>query len=325
MIGKEVLMTRGARKVIKICANVSQGERVLIITDPERLNIANLLMGVMEEGIEPVMAVMFPNKYDGQEPPDIIACAMLEADVVIMPVTKSISHSTAVHNALNNGARVLAMSAFVEEQMYVGGIQADFVKQRPECERFAEHFTNSNKVEITSSSGTKFTASIKGRNGNAHSCIVNEPGQYSAVPNIEANVAPVEGTAEGVIVVDGSVPNFGIGIVESPIVIKVKNGSITEITGGKEAALLNSLLKRLGDSTALNIAQIAIGLNPEIRRFNGIMLNDHGVYGSVHVGIGTSHNLGGEVKAPIHYDVMMANPTVSLDGRVVIDNGEVVG
>ncbi|MGM0603265.1 MAG: aminopeptidase [Bacillota bacterium] len=326
MRGKEVLMMQNAEKIIYTCASVKKGEKVLIITDPERLDIAKILTGVMlNRDIEPVTAVMMPNEFDGQEPPSMIFNAMLDADVIIMPVAKSISHSEAVHKALDNGARALAMSAFVEEQMYEGGINADFVKERPVCLRFGDYFTNSDTIHITSPGGTDFTASLKGRKGNSHACIVDEPGMYSSLTNIEANISPAEHSANGTVVVDGAVSNFGIGVVDAPIIMEIENGAIQSISGGKDAKFLDDLLKSIGDEGALNIAQIAIGLNPLIKDFNGIMLNDHGVYGSSHIGIGTSHNLGGDVKADIHYDVMMANPTIKFDGQVVIEEGNVIG
>jgi leucyl aminopeptidase (aminopeptidase T) len=51
------------------------------------------------------------------------------------------------------------------------------------------------------------------------------------------------------------------------------------------------------------------------------MLNDEGVYGSMHIGIGTSSNLGGGVKAPTHFDLVMYHPTLELDGKVILKEG----
>jgi leucyl aminopeptidase (aminopeptidase T) len=323
---KEVLMMKGARTVIDLCANAKKGEKVLVVTDPERASIAKVLMAALyERSIDAVMCVMPPNEFDGQEPPKIVAGALLEADVVLMPVSRSISHSTAVKAALKNGARIIALSAFEEEQMYTGGILADFAKEKIVCDRFSDYFDKGNIVTITTPAGTNYTASIAGRPGNSHSGIVTKPGAYTAVPNIEANVSPVEGTSEGVLVIDGSVPNFGIGVVETPVVYKMKDGVIYEISGGKEAARLNSLSQSMNDPAVYNIAQIAIGLNPECKRVNGQMLNDHGAYGRVHIGIGTSSSLGGKVKAPLHYDVVMEKPTMIIDGKVVLKDGIPVG
>jgi leucyl aminopeptidase (aminopeptidase T) len=54
------------------------------------------------------------------------------------------------------------------------------------------------------------------------------------------------------------------------------------------------------------------------------MLEDEGVLGTIHIGIGTSHTLGGEVMAPTHYDLLMWEPTIVVDGAVVQRGKEVV-
>jgi leucyl aminopeptidase (aminopeptidase T) len=55
----------------------------------------------------------------------------------------------------------------------------------------------------------------------------------------------------------------------------------------------------------------------------GVMLEDEGVYGSVHIGIGTNITLGGNVKAAIHYDLLMYGATIELDGNIVLEKGQV--
>lgn len=321
---KEALMIRGAKVLVDICAGVKPGEKVLIVTDFEKLHIANVLASVLiERGNEPVISVMTPRELDGQEPPVLIRKAMPEADVIFLPVSVSIAHSSAVKAALTGGARVVAMSAFTDELMYKGGIEADFVKQKPLCDRFARYFTESSEVSIKSAAGTEFTAGIKGRAGNSHSGIVEKPGQFTAMINIEANVSPVEATSHGTIVVDGSIPNFDIGVVQTPVKLTVEKGMISGIEGGKEARFLSRLLQEMEDPSVYNIAQIAVGLNPECKRLTGVMTNDHGAFGRVHFGIGTSTQLGGEVKAPIHFDVVLESPTLAFDGEIVIQDGDV--
>lgn len=112
------------------------------------------------------------------------------------------------------------------------------------------------------------------------------------MPNVEANVSPVEGSAEGVIVADASIPYIGIGLLSEPVRLEVREGRIVSISGGEQARTLDRNLAGLGDPLVYTIAEIGIGLNPKYR-FCGIMLEDEGVFGSVHVGIGTNITLGG--------------------------------
>ena len=54
------------------------------------------------------------------------------------------------------------------------------------------------------------------------------------------------------------------------------------------------------------------------------MLNDEGVDGTVHIGIGTSANLGGSIQAKTHFDAIMRAPTVWIDDEVVVQDGVVL-
>ena len=55
------------------------------------------------------------------------------------------------------------------------------------------------------------------------------------------------------------------------------------------------------------------------------MLEDEGVFGSCHIGLGTSITLGGNVKASCHYDVIMRDGTIVADGKTLMENGKVTG
>ena len=59
-------------------------------------------------------------------------------------------------------------------------------------------------------------------------------------------------------------------------------------------------------------------------KLTGRMLDDEGVLGTIHIGIGTSHALGGNVVAPTHYDLLMWEPKIEIDGTVVQRGSEVL-
>ena len=85
--------------------------------------------------------------------------------------------------------------------------------------------------------------------------------------------------------------------------------------------MIRKVWAEMGDAAVYNIAQLAIGLNPAIPMLTGVWAQDHGAFGTVHIGIGTSANLGGTTKAACHFDGMMSRPTLKLDGRVVLEGG----
>ena len=71
---------------------------------------------------------------------------------------------------------------------------------------------------------------------------------------------------------------------------------------------LGKVLARQEDPWVYNLAQFTFGLNPACTEFTGEMLNDEGVNGTVHIGIGTPANLGGEVTAKTHFDAITRAP-----------------
>ena len=129
-------------------------------------------------------------------------------------------------------------------------------------------------------------------------------------------MVPVTGSAEGTLIADASVPYLGIGLLEEPIVCGVRDGLIAEMTGGPQADFLREHLESFADPHCFNVAELGVGLNPNAR-LTGEMLEDEGVMGTIHIGIGTSHTLGGEIVAPTHYDLLMWEPTIAVDGRIV--------
>lgn len=319
---RNIQMAKGAHTVVNRCARVKPGETVLIVTEPSRMSIAEELgAAVCSAGGEPVFCSILPRERDGQEPPAPAAAAMKAADVFLCVVGKSITHTQAVKEAVAQGARGLVLTHFTEEMLVRGGIEADFPAIAPTCRAIAQALQGAQTVHLTSRHGTDLTYSAKGRRGNALYGVV-EPGEFSTIPTIEANVSPLEGTANGVIVADASIPYIGIGVLEEPVVCHVKDGRITSIEGGRQAQMLKDDLASKADPNVYNIAEMGMGLNPKCH-FCGFMLEDEGVEGSVHIGIGTSITLGGTVKAACHYDLIMTGATVVADGRVLLQDGVV--
>ncbi len=320
---KHLLMLEGARKVVEVCGGAQPSEQVLIVADYDTTEMGMpLLSAIHNAKAEPVMAVMPPRKTDGLQPPEPVAAAMKRADLFICLVSKSITHTSAVKNAVQGGSRGLMLTQFTPDMLMEGGIDADFSSLAPAAEKMAETLQQGSSLTVTSSAGTDFSADIGGRPGNALTCMV-QPGEFSPLPNVEANVSPVEGTAEGRLVFDGSIPYADIGIISDPVTCRVERGEITGISGGKQADQLRGALAGMNDPAVYNIAEVGVGLNP-CCRLKGLMLEDEGVYGSVHIGIGTSITLGGRVKAACHYDLIMLAPTLRVDGVPVLQDGQLI-
>lgn len=318
---ERILASRGARKLIEECAAVKPGEEVLVVTDFLTLDVAEVV-ATAARSVTPEVAViaMPPRRTDGAEPPACVAAAMKAADVFFTPVSKSITHTDATRTALNAGARGIMLTQYNLRMLEGGGIDADFAAIRPVCEWVGKCWADGRRVRITAPGGTDITASIEGRPGNAHPGIAHGPGTMTTVPNIEASVSPVEGTCEGMIVADASIPYFGIGILDEPVRYTVRSGRAVSIDGGRQAQEVVRMMADCRDENVYNIAQLSIGLNPYCK-VQGVMLEDEGAYGTCHIGIGTSTLLGGTVKTALHYDALIWRPTIEIDGQTIMKDG----
>ena len=317
-------LMEGARRLVSVNGRVQPFERVLVVTDPRMRRFADpVVEAAREAGASVTLSVMPVNRADGNEPPDPVARAMREAQVIFSPVSISITHSRAMRVALDAGARAILMTAYTDDVMTGAALlKTDFGAQVETCRLVGRAFTGGDAVRLTSPAGTDLSFSIEGRVANVLTNIP-EPGELAPVPDIEVNVVPVTGSAEGTFIADASVPYLGIGILKQPIVCRVENGSIVEMTGGEQAQQLRVHLESFGEPSCFNVAELGVGLNPHAR-LTGEMLEDEGVIGTIHVGIGTSHTLGGEVMAPTHYDLLMWAPTIEVDGVAIQRDKEIM-
>ncbi len=318
------LVHAGVRKLIEVNARVGSGEAVVIVTDGTMQLIADLVkQAAVDAGAHVTVCLMSSRDQDGQEPPPPVAAAMREAAVIFSPVSVSITHTQAMRAALDAGARAILMTAYTEEILTSPALlETDFEAQAALCRRYGEEMNRGTDVRLTSPGGTDLRFSIDGRRANVLTNIP-ESGELAPVPDIEVNVVPVTGTAEGVLIADASIPYIGIGVLDAPVTCQVEDGFIVSIEGGEQADVIRAALDAHGDRNCFNVAELGIGLNPNAS-LTGRMLDDEGVIGTIHIGVGTSHTLGGEVIAPTHYDLLMWNPTIEIDGRVVQRGTEIL-
>lgn len=310
-----------ATRILQDAVKLEAGENVCIVSDTDTEEIGQVFAScVAAMGAEPVLTVITPRKTHGVEPPAIVAAAMKAADVVLQPITYAITHTNATKEALQAGARVLVMRGVTKELMLYGAVGADYQKIDALSEMVRQRMTKGKNVRIVSPSGTNLTLSVEGRTGLMLTGLVKGPGTFAAMPDGEAAIAPLEGTAEGTLVIDHTMD--GIGILDAPIRMEVHKGRIISIEGGKSADKLQKMIEE-ADEGARNIAEFAIGTNPNARLI-GNMAEDKKAWGTVHIAVGDSHVIGGTVESSIHLDGLLLSPTVWIDEECVIDEGKLL-
>lgn len=337
---------KGVVNMLKVNMGLKSGEKILVVTDSptieewktknsEKLTDA-VRRSVLAKMVSEIASEKFPDckaefftypsvGKHGTYPGGEVEEKMKGADVVIAITTYSLSHTDARERASQAGARIASMPMFLPEMFYPGGpMAADYKKIANETKKIADLITQANEANIKSRAGTDFTFSLKGRKGNSDAGIFTEKGTWGNLPSGEAYCAPLEGTANGRVVVQkGWYPDL-----KENMIITFKNGKVIEIDRGDEVGDRFRELLSFGKEeepylSRRNHAELGVGTNPNAKRPDNV-LEAEKIRGTVHVAIGDNSHMGGAVKTDIHEDFIIPSATLALDNKVVMRNGKLV-
>jgi leucyl aminopeptidase (aminopeptidase T) len=298
---------------------VDAGEEVLVICNPVTEEIGALMrIEAQGDGADATLAVISERETHAAEPPRPVAAAMAAADVVLAPTIQSLSHTAARKAASEAGVRIATLPG-VTEEMLARLMNGDLDEMRRRGWAIVNVMNRGSRVRISDENGTDLRFSIEGREGIVDAGELSAAGAFGNLPCGEGFIAPVEGTAEGTLVVDGSIA--AVGLVESPVQLTVEGGHLVGATGDEGAQLMELLTPHGPDGT--NVAELGIGTNEEAI-LTGNILEDEKIFGTAHVAFGASAGFGGTVQVPVHLDVVVKEPTVEIDGEAILGGGELL-
>jgi len=326
-----------ASNMLRANMGVNEGERILFLTDvpvpqdwslPYQQLEAMLQRALMTKRISEMMSEEFPHctldflsfpatGQSGKEPPEPVAERLLSYDVVIMMTTFSLSHTNARQQATDKGVRIASMPG-IESRMFApnGPMMADYEAVSRDSQEWAEKLTQGNEVHVTTPFGTDLRFSIKGRTGFADDGLYQKKGSWGNLPAGEAYTTPVEGTAQGKLVV----PKGWYPDLASDMTLTFEKGYVTSITGGGEVGKRFEKLLDFGN-TALNhrrnCAELGIGTNPYASRTDNI-LEAEKIKGTIHIAIGDNVHMGGLTESDLHADFVLTAPVLHIDGQRLI-------
>jgi leucyl aminopeptidase (aminopeptidase T) len=209
--GEEKLLVNTAKNLIKTSLAVKSGEKFLVITDKETFPIgAAFFEAGVDAGAETVLNLIKERTRHGEEPPSPVAEAWKTSDVYIVPTKYSLSHTQARKTATQSGARGATMPTITVPMFKAGAITADYSKVSQLCERMGSLVDKTKQVRITSDAGTDITMSIEARLKERDTGLLLKPGDFGNLPAGEVYCAPVEGSASGHLVFDGSIASVGM-------------------------------------------------------------------------------------------------------------------
>lgn len=185
-----------------------------------------------------------------------------------------------------------AIEAKMEPEEYIkrmnDAFNIDCIELKQQCKARVEELQGKKSVTVTSGKGCKLTLDIE-----------NRPWFIDAghgdLPCGEIYIAPVEGTANGTVYFEtltieskGSYPS---------VTVTIRDGRIVTSTCEE----MNQFLAEVPENGDV-IAELGIGMNPNVKEFCGYSLLDEKMCGSFHIAIGENRMFGGKNASAMHMD-----------------------
>lgn len=203
------------------------------------------------------------------------------------------------------GTRYASMPLF-DASMLEGAMNVDWKALAKNTRDIAKIVNKAEHIEIKTPNGSHISFSKKGRKAEADTGLLMKPGSFGNLPAGEVYLAPLEGTANGKLVLEWA-PTRPL---KSPVTLIVKGGLVSEISGKEE--YVGHLRKKLSErSENSNIAELGIGTNDMAKRPDNILESEK-IMGTIHIALGDNSSFGGTVSAPFHQDFVFFRPTVTL-------------
>ena len=233
------------------------------------------------------------------------------AQVVIALANNSTSHTRfrALVNAA--GGRFASLPHF-DPDMFLTSMRVDWLALAERTKNLAAEINRAVEIEVTTHNGTRMRIGKAGRTAEGDDGLLTEPGSFGNLPAGEVYLAPLEGTCEGVMVLEYAPTRK----LTSPLELVVKGGIVVEIRGDEPHR--HKLEQKFAESAKnRNIAELGIGTNDRASRPDNI-LEAEKILGTIHIALGDNSGFGGAVSTPFHEDYVFYQPTlvaITADGR----------
>jgi leucyl aminopeptidase (aminopeptidase T) len=245
-------------------------------------------------------------------------------------------------DAVLRGARVICPGDgtgghHLEETLIRTILGVDIHALRREADHIAALFTQASTCHITSEEGTDFIVDIGGLKGQPGDCFLWDrdteewKSSWALLPPAQPGITLPKGMGNGVIAVDGFLlyePAYDHETPSSPVYLTIENGKLVNIEGHPlYAGRLRHWLGSLPDIACYyGPVHFNLGTNPKA------MMTQHQEFerlrGTIDFGFGDNSMLApleGEnfevVKSDVHWDLLIMRPTMTLDDKVVVEDG----
>jgi Thermophilic metalloprotease (M29) len=301
-------------------AGVKPGEHVRIVVDEPFATEAEELAEVARALGAAARVARFPVERPMLEPTPELMDTAAWADVSIGFLRHSYvdeipARRKMIEVLLAHGGRALS-SPDIDRETLLGELSEPVPDMSARASELLGRVEGARELRIRGAAGTDLVLGVDGRRW-LTDALPLEPGNVANYPGGEICIAPLADGADGVLVVDLTIPYLSKQeLLPEPVEIRFAGGRAQSIDGGDAGAEFRRLVDEAGEGANV-IAELGIGLNTALRP-RGHVLFDEKAAGTAHVAIGdnTGPYLGDNV-ATIHVDCVFSEPELWVDGEPV--------
>jgi aminopeptidase len=202
--------------------------------------------------------------------------------------------------------------------MFWRSLDVDYDELRRKADAGAALFEGAREVRVTSPRGTDVTGGVAGRPIDKDVGVLGEITNLANLPAGEICLAPLEDRADGTVVFDLA---FWDGRRVEDFEVRFERGVAHPVRAAREYEFAAGVIAA-SDAGARVVGELGIGLNPGVGAPTGYTLTDEKILGTVHLALGDNRMLGGVNDSILHWDMMVLEPTLEIDGRTLLERGE---
>jgi len=321
----------GAHNAVQTCLNIGPRDRVCIIRDRSRTEIAE---AIEEEARGTDASVRVWTMEDHVERPATSFPRSISDEIVRFRPTASFFIGTGMKGELGFRKPMLKLLAEtlrcrhghmigISELLMKDGMAADYEEIYRVTRQVYEIVRQAEKIRVDTALGTElvatFSPSLKwvpcdGRYW--------DPGRWGNLPEGETFTCPL--SVDGVIAAEemGDWFTEKYGLLSPPPRLVIKGGRLLSFDT-PDSQLAADVREYMGQHPNSNrVGEFAIGTNVGLSGIVGNFLQDEKFPG-VHVAFGDPYGFetGADWNCPSHVDVLASHATVSVDGRALMENG----
>jgi leucyl aminopeptidase (aminopeptidase T) len=303
-----------AEKAIKHALALKEGESFLLVTDKQKLEIAEALAHwAREVGAETTTYLMTETLRPITGPTELFKSLCENASAMAYMLDARIEEKPFRGYMVKTGSangRICMMPGLTVDMME-RLVNIDYSDLDRRGQELMAALQDAEDILVENDEGTRISLSVKGRTWKNDNGDISRQGQHGNLPAGEIFTAPVEESFNGRIVISLIDDKLGRGVME------FERGRLTAHEGEGIAQILDNIGD---DETGRIIGEFGIGTNPGAQ-ICANMLEAEKAFGTVHFAIGDSYGLGQNASSH-HYDALVDKITLRAEGKILIDQGK---